>query len=303
VDNMLSDKQFADIIDGAPLVTIDLVITYQNSVLLGLRKNTPAKGYWFVPGGRIQKNEELPDAFLRITSEELGLSVPITAANFRGVFVHKYSNEVHKGRSHVDFHYIVLAYHLELEIPSLKNLPRVQHSKYKWSTIPSLIGDSQVHKNSKLFFGNQESVRKNSDNTQSNSDLINLYRGYQTSINSYANVVWQFPLALMALNIAAWGYLGKNLYIMLVITLINYIFLQPLYKLVANQRSIISVTQNIEQLLRNRLGSVEGSTVIPTFSYSWPTNIKSGRLLPFVFLLLNSMVLAVIVFLIVVKSI
>src|SRR3954466_13792753 len=54
----LSDAQFADVVRLAPLVSIDLVIRDPDGdVLVGLRTNAPAKGFWFVPGGRIRKNE------------------------------------------------------------------------------------------------------------------------------------------------------------------------------------------------------------------------------------------------------
>ena len=43
---------------------------------------------WFVPGGRIMKNETLENAFERITLAETGKAVPITEAGFLGVYQH-----------------------------------------------------------------------------------------------------------------------------------------------------------------------------------------------------------------------
>ena len=63
-----SDKEFLNIIDKTPLVSIDLIIENpQGKILLGKRCNKPAQGYWFVPGGRIQKNETLEQAIRRIS--------------------------------------------------------------------------------------------------------------------------------------------------------------------------------------------------------------------------------------------
>lgn len=43
-----------------PLVSIDLMIkNAQDQMLWGRRNNRPAQGYWFVPSGRICKNEGL----------------------------------------------------------------------------------------------------------------------------------------------------------------------------------------------------------------------------------------------------
>jgi colanic acid biosynthesis protein WcaH len=44
-------------------VSVDLVLVRDGrEVLLGLRTNRPAQGSWFVPGGRILKNEKRADA-------------------------------------------------------------------------------------------------------------------------------------------------------------------------------------------------------------------------------------------------
>lgn len=55
-----------------PLVAIDLIVRSEEKVLLGRRTNEPAKGFFFVPGGRIFKGETARTAFQRITLAELG---------------------------------------------------------------------------------------------------------------------------------------------------------------------------------------------------------------------------------------
>ena len=56
----LSDSDINTVIRLAPLVSIDLVIRDPaNRVLLGLRNNEPAKGYFFVPGGIILKDDHV----------------------------------------------------------------------------------------------------------------------------------------------------------------------------------------------------------------------------------------------------
>ena len=57
------DKEFLHIIDSTPLVSIDLIVKNRNSqVFLGKRNNRPAQHFWFVPGGRIRRNETLDQA-------------------------------------------------------------------------------------------------------------------------------------------------------------------------------------------------------------------------------------------------
>ncbi|MBF4436458.1 NUDIX domain-containing protein, partial [Vibrio anguillarum] len=70
---MLPINTFKTIIENTPLVSIDLVVYNQkNEALLGKRNNRPAQGYWFVPGGRILKDESIAVAFRRLTLNELG---------------------------------------------------------------------------------------------------------------------------------------------------------------------------------------------------------------------------------------
>ena len=47
----LPENLFRSVVAHAPLVAIDLVVQdRQRRVLLGWRRNPPARGYWFVPG-------------------------------------------------------------------------------------------------------------------------------------------------------------------------------------------------------------------------------------------------------------
>ena len=56
---MLLDKDtFSTVIQNTPLISIDLIVeNKKGQILLGKRVNEPALGYWFVPGGRIFKDE------------------------------------------------------------------------------------------------------------------------------------------------------------------------------------------------------------------------------------------------------
>jgi len=53
----LGREEFLEVVERAPLVSIDLIVRRGDGlVLLGRRTNEPAKDFWFVPGGRIYKN-------------------------------------------------------------------------------------------------------------------------------------------------------------------------------------------------------------------------------------------------------
>ena len=79
----------------APLIAIDLIIrNAREEVLLGLRKNEPAKGCYFVPGGMILKNERLAEAFARLAKNETDHAASFGDARLIGVFEHFYDNNV-----------------------------------------------------------------------------------------------------------------------------------------------------------------------------------------------------------------
>lgn len=146
----LDKKIFQIIVQHTPLVSIDLIIkNAQDQVLLGRRNNRPAQGYWFVPGGRIRKNESLAMAFERLTINELGQAFSIDEASALGVFEHLYSDSIFSDQ--LSTHYIVLAYEIVIDYTP-QTLPLEQHHKYQWFAINDLLEDSDVHKNTKLYF-------------------------------------------------------------------------------------------------------------------------------------------------------
>jgi colanic acid biosynthesis protein WcaH len=61
---LLPPDIFRTVIASTPLIAIDLIVrNLQGQILLGWRVNRPAQGYWFVPDGRVLKNEALDNAF------------------------------------------------------------------------------------------------------------------------------------------------------------------------------------------------------------------------------------------------
>jgi colanic acid biosynthesis protein WcaH len=147
----LTLQEFAQIIKLTPLVSIDLVVrTKTGKLLLGLRSNEPAKGFFFVPGGRIFKDEKFEDAFDRLTVEELGVKLNIAEAHSLGVYQHFYpTNAI--GTQGFGTHYVVIAYELLLD-EEIQHLPKSQHSEYQWMTVQQALCHPKVHPNSKTYF-------------------------------------------------------------------------------------------------------------------------------------------------------
>src|SRR4030042_5412693 len=75
----IPEQMYKGILEVMPICCVDLVITYNNKFLLLKRAKEPAKGQWWLPGGRIWKNEAISNAALRKASEETGLDCEFVA--------------------------------------------------------------------------------------------------------------------------------------------------------------------------------------------------------------------------------
>ncbi len=142
----LDSETFQCIVQHTPLISVDFIAEYKSKILLGKRKNKPAKGYYFTPGGRVYKNEKLQDAIIRIAKEELGIVLQQTPV-FIGVFEHFYDDSIFDNTS---THYINLAYECRLE--SIKHLPKDQHEEYRLFEFKELMQDELVHEYVKDYF-------------------------------------------------------------------------------------------------------------------------------------------------------
>ena len=109
-DTWISADDWETIVASVPIVSVDLVISHDEGVLLGRRTNEPAKGYWFVPGGRVYKGETRREAVHRVAREELGVEVEIVES--LGAFEHRYDTADVPG---VDAkHYLANGYVVEI---------------------------------------------------------------------------------------------------------------------------------------------------------------------------------------------
>ncbi|MDB5978820.1 MAG: hypothetical protein JWR07_5580 [Nevskia sp.] len=142
--------EFLEVVVRAPLVSIDLIVRdSEGRVLLGLRRNAPARGYWFIPGGCIRKNETLDVAFTRIAMDELGVAARRADARFLGVYEHLYEGNA-GDLPGFGTHYVVLGHALPEGM--IVTPPPEQHSEYRWLSVEALLADPQVHEYTKVYF-------------------------------------------------------------------------------------------------------------------------------------------------------
>lgn len=160
---MLPQDTFKTIVASTPLISIDLIVRDpQNNVLLGKRVNRPAQGYWFVPGGRVLKDESIDQTFIRLLKIELGIDK--VNAIFKGIFQHFYDDNF--SEENFTTHYIVLAYEVIFN-GDIASLPVAQHNDYRWFSEMTLLNHDDVHKHTKWYFQKD----KQADNLITNSKL------------------------------------------------------------------------------------------------------------------------------------
>lgn len=149
----LSPDTFRTVIGATPLISMDLVVRNSaGELLLGERLNRPAQSYWFVPGGRILKNESLDEAFRRITLSELGCVFERRQARMLDLYEHFYSDSVFaEAQAGPDTHYVVLGYELKLGAEPSIAPPPTQHGRYRWWAPEDILGSDQVHANTKAY--------------------------------------------------------------------------------------------------------------------------------------------------------
>lgn len=149
---LLSASDFAEVVRLTPLISIDLILRNSNGdAFLGVRNNEPAKGFYFVPGGRILKNERIADAFRRIILNETGVSADISQSTFKGVFEHFYDSNF-ANRPDFGTHYVVLAYQITQPFDDVRL--DSQHSAFEWWDDERIRTSRVVHENTRAYFLN-----------------------------------------------------------------------------------------------------------------------------------------------------
>ena len=130
-DEFIPPETFATCLNHAPQPCVDLVVEYEDGILLTRRQKEPAKGEWFWPGSRLYKGERLDDAAVRVAREELGLD---TAAVERlGVSEHFWEASAVEGVE--TRHTVPVVYRVTPEEGETVTLDE-QHDEYRVVTAP-----------------------------------------------------------------------------------------------------------------------------------------------------------------------
>jgi colanic acid biosynthesis protein WcaH len=148
---LLDEHSFEQVVRSTPLCSIDLIVRDPDArILVGLRTNQPAKGYYFVPGGIVRKDERLAEAFRRILTQETSIEAQLSEARYLGVFEHFYQTNKFE-KPGFGTHYICHAYELALGHQPAVAADR-QHSELIWAS-PTELAKLNLHPYSAAYFG------------------------------------------------------------------------------------------------------------------------------------------------------
>ncbi len=142
----LQDTDFVAAVGALPLVSVDLVVVNPaGQLLLGQRRNAPARAWWFTPGGRVRKNEPFVSCLQRVAVTELGLQASaVQGARLMGVWDHFYEDSAFSAE--VSMHHVNLPHVLRLERPlDMTALPSDQHSAWRWQDAAAAAEADDVH--------------------------------------------------------------------------------------------------------------------------------------------------------------
>ena len=146
-------SRFVELVRDLPLISVDLVLVRDGrEVLLGLRTNRPAQGSWFVPGGRIRKNETMQAALARVAHDELGLQLadlPVPPRHM-GAFEHFYT-DCFAGDVGVSTHYVVMGNLVALPAGTELAAADAQHSALRWWPLAEAQASAEVHRFTKDY--------------------------------------------------------------------------------------------------------------------------------------------------------
>jgi len=113
---------------------------------------------------------------------------------------------------------------------------------------------------------------------------LKLYEIYSNDFHKYTTVIWQFPTALVTVNILAINFLLEKPHILIFFPIINFVLLHALFKHVHNQNCLKGSLVAIEKEL---IGTFS-KKIIPNFTpKSKILKKKSARILSRSLLILN----------------
>ena len=128
MSSFIPEKLYTEILDHMPIPCVDFLLYHNGKVLLTYRTEEPAKGLWWIQGGRILKQETLHQALQRLAKREIGSEIKIV----RQIGGYEFHSDKAKPGVKTGTHDVALVY---LAKPLTENFQislDKTHSKHRW---------------------------------------------------------------------------------------------------------------------------------------------------------------------------
>jgi len=122
---MIPEKLYKDILKNIPIACVDVCIVYNGCILLVKRNTPPAKDQYWIPGGRVQKDELLITCAHRKALEETGILCNV------GPIIHTQETLFNDGPHDIPVHSINVCF-LLYPIDAVNVKLDSYSSDYKW---------------------------------------------------------------------------------------------------------------------------------------------------------------------------
>lgn len=104
------------------------IVNSHNELLLQQRNKEPEKGYWSIPGGKVEMFETLEEAIKRETKEETGVDIEVIVE--LGICNHIIRNE--------NSHWVSPSYLCKIIKGEPKIMEPIKHTDMKWFPIDNM---------------------------------------------------------------------------------------------------------------------------------------------------------------------
>ena len=123
----IPQKLYDQILKNMPIACVDVAIVSEEAVFLVKRKDDPAKGEWWVPGGRVLKGEMMKETAIRKCRDEVGIDCDA------GPIIYTAETIFSDGPDNIPIHSINSCFYMKPKNGKLSvKLDMLHHEDCKW---------------------------------------------------------------------------------------------------------------------------------------------------------------------------
>src|SRR4051812_43489741 len=98
---VIPEELYKNILASVPIACVDVIVRMRGRIILVQRENEPLKGFWWLPGGRINRGETAIAAAARKVRADVGLSIANTT------FIGYYEDQFETGPFSIAGHHTI----------------------------------------------------------------------------------------------------------------------------------------------------------------------------------------------------